>query len=224
MNVKDKGMRSSLNEKVRIIFEIANNHQGSMSHFKNILSDIAKATESYIDHFEFLVKFQFRDIPTFIDTSIDPNSNKHISRFKDTILTYQEWEEIIKLVKDNKFRTIVTPFDEVSVQKALDLGIEEFKIASCSCTEWTLLKEVVDTGKYITISTGGRNLQEVDKIYSYLAHKTPHKFTIMHCCGIYPAPVESLNLSSISHFVKRYPLAKIGYSGHEDPRDHSVSS
>tara|TARA_B100000401_G_C52723186_1_gene679685 strand:+ start:47 stop:1066 length:1020 start_codon:yes stop_codon:yes gene_type:complete len=46
----------------------------------------------------------------------------------------------------------------------------------------------------------------------------------MHCCGIYPANHNDLNLSSISKFISRYPLAKIGYSGHEPPSDHLTSS
>tara|TARA_B100001989_G_C24550515_1_gene474205 strand:- start:2136 stop:3665 length:1530 start_codon:yes stop_codon:yes gene_type:complete len=209
---------------MRIIFEIANNHQGKISHFNKILNDIEKSTEPYKEKFEFCIKFQFRDIPTFIDSTVDPNSNKHITRFKETTLKKNEWEDIIKSVKEKGFKTIVTPFDEASVQKAIDLKIDEFKIASCSSTEWTLLKKVVDSGKYVTISTGGRNIEEIDDIYSYLAHLIPNKFTIMHCCGIYPAPPQNLNLNSITKFIKRYPLASIGYSGHEDPKDHSISS
>ena len=51
----------------------------------------------------------------------------------------------------------------------------------------------------------------------------PNKFSIMHCCSIYPAQIEDLNLTTITKFRKRYPLASIGYSGHEDPNDHSIS-
>lgn len=210
--------------KIRIIFEIANNHQGSLTHFKNILEDIYNSTILYKDSFEFFVKFQFRDIPNFIDQTIDPSSNKHISRFKETTLTSQEWEIIFQLVREKGFKIMVTPFDEISVKKALASNVDELKIASCSSTEWSLLQAVVTTNKYITISTGGRNLREIDDIYSYLAHIIPGKFTIMHCCGIYPAPIDNLNLETISKFKKRYPLASIGYSGHEDPNDHSISS
>ena len=71
---------------MRIIFEIANNHQGKVSHFNKILYDIKNSVEPYKHQFEFCIKFQFRDIPTYIDSAIDPISNKHISRFKETIL------------------------------------------------------------------------------------------------------------------------------------------
>lgn len=217
-------MHENLEKKIRIIFEIANNHQGNVNHFKKILDDIYISTRNFLDDFDFLIKFQFRDIPTFVDQSIDPNTNKHISRFNDTVLSIDEWKEIINLVKQKKFKTLVTPFDEVSVAKALSLGIQEFKIASCSCTEWSLLREVVNTGMPVTISTAGRNLKEIDEIYSYFAHLIPNNFTLMHCCGIYPAPNKSLNLNTLSNFKERYPLAKIGYSGHEDPNNHLVSS
>ena len=92
---------------------------------------------------------------------------------------------------------MVTPFDEISVNTALALNVDELKIASCSSTEWSLLQAVVMTNKYVTISTGGRNLREIDDIYSYLAHIIPKNSIIMHCCGIYPAPIDNLNLESI---------------------------
>ena len=105
-----KAMINSLVSKVRIIFEIANNHQGSLNHFENILKDISKSVKNYHDNFEFLIKFQFRDIPTFIDQTIDPSTNKHISRFKDTQLSLDEWKIIFSLVKSSGFKLIITPF------------------------------------------------------------------------------------------------------------------
>ena len=77
--------------------------------------------------------------------------------------------------------------------------------------------------KPLTISTAGRNLNEIDNIYSYLSRRMPNKFTIMHCCGIYPAPLKNLNLRFIPKMIKRYPLSSIGYSGHEDPKNHISS-
>ena len=68
------------------------------------------------------------------------------------------------------------------------------------------------------------NLNEIDNIYSYLARRIPNKFTIMHCCGIYPAPNKKLNLNFIPKMIKRYPSCSIGYSGHENPNDHAISS
>ena len=45
-------------------FEIANNHMGDVSHGKELLSEISKITKNYA--YDFLVKFQFRDLETFI--------------------------------------------------------------------------------------------------------------------------------------------------------------
>ena len=42
---------------MRIIFEIANNHQGKIDHFKKILNDIKKATKPYNQQFEFCIKY-----------------------------------------------------------------------------------------------------------------------------------------------------------------------
>ena len=52
--------------KLKIIFEIANNHQGSINHFNKILDDLYQATLTYKDKFDFLIKFQFRNLPILL--------------------------------------------------------------------------------------------------------------------------------------------------------------
>ena len=98
----------SNNNKLRVIFEIANNHQGSQKHFESILNDILKAIDGYHELIEFAVKFQFRDLPTFIDETVNEKSNKHIKRFKETTLSDKEWQNIINLVKTNNFYYNIT--------------------------------------------------------------------------------------------------------------------
>ena len=45
-------------------FEIANNHMGDIEHGKALLSELKKVCLPY--DYEFIVKFQFRDLDTFI--------------------------------------------------------------------------------------------------------------------------------------------------------------
>ena len=50
--------------KYLITFEIANNHMGDIEHGKKLLDNLADICSDY--DFEFIVKYQFRDLNTFI--------------------------------------------------------------------------------------------------------------------------------------------------------------
>lgn len=71
------------------------------------------------------------------------------------------------------------------------------------------------------ISTGGKTLSDIDKIYNYFSHRDT-QFAFMHCIAEYPAPMERLQLDFIERMKRRYPDVTIGYSGHEDPDDNTI--
>lgn len=79
----------------------------------------------------------------------------------------------------------------------------------------------MQTNKPVIISTGGKNLSDIDKLYNFFSHKGC-KFAFLHCVAEYPAPFEQLQLDFIDRLNKRYPEVTIGYSGHEDPSDNTV--
>ena len=207
-----------------IIFELANNHQGALTYAFKIVEGLAECKKPYDLLFEFAVKFQFRNIETFIDTEADPCVNKHIARFRSNQLTELQFAELAEGVRANGFAVITTPFDEESVDQARRLQINTLKIASCSAQEWSLIKKASIAAQHLIVSTGGLSLDQIDALYSYLRHESLDGFTILHCVGIYPAPLHSLNLATIRRFTQRYPKARIGYSGHEKPADHHVST
>jgi sialic acid synthase SpsE/mannose-6-phosphate isomerase-like protein (cupin superfamily) len=207
-----------------IIFELANNHQGSPNHALEIIEGLAECKKSYQSFFDFAVKFQFRNIETFIDPEADPCANKHIARFRSTQITEPQFAELAESARARGFLVITTPFDEESVDQAIRLQITTLKIASCSALEWLLIKKASLAAQHLIVSTAGLNLDQIDALYSYLRHECRAGFTILHCIGIYPAPLGSLNLATIRRFCQRYPKARIGYSGHEGPADHHISA
>ena len=207
-----------------IVFELANNHQGSLAHALPIVDGLARLKRPHQEAFDFALKFQFRNLETFIDPEADPSTNKHIERFRSTQLGEREWIELIDAVRDNGFLTVTTPFDEESIDHAVRLGINTLKIASPSAQDWPLVQRAAAVADHLIISTAGLRLDEIDALYSFLRHESRSGFTILHCVGLYPAPLEDLNLSTIRRFVQRYPKARIGYSGHEPPAAHRVST
>lgn len=197
------------------IFEMANNHQGSVEHGKVIIDAMAEITKKRKTNAA--VKFQFRDLDTFVHPDFrDRKDVKHISRFLSTRLSVKQFGELVMHTKKKDLLAIATPFDEASVQTCVDLKIDIIKVASCSVTDWPLLEAVAAAKKPVIVSTGGTMLSDIDKVVSFFTHKGA-TFALLHCVGVYPTPPQLLHLGIISRLIRRYPGIPIGYSGHEGP-------
>lgn len=202
------------------IFEMANSHQGSVEHGIKIIKAMGRIARKY--NIRAAVKLQYRNLDTFIHPEyVKRNDVKHIPRFLGTRLEFEDFRELVDAIHDEDMIAMSTPFDEDSVDWCLDHGIDIIKVASCSALDWPLLTKVAFAKKPVIISTGGKKLSDIDKIYNFFTHKGA-EFALLHCIAEYPAPKESLQLDFIERMQKRYPGVTIGYSGHEDPSDNIV--
>ena len=200
------------------VLDLANNHQGSLSHAKNITNQYSKIIKK--QKIKATIKFQFRNIDTLIHPEYKKfEDNKHISRFKSTKLSINQYQELIKLIKANKLYTCCTPFDEVSVDLVKELDFDIVKIASCSAKDWPLIEKVSLLNKPIIFSTGGLTLDEIDDLVSFFEHKGCD-FGIMHCVSLYPTKHNDFNFQFIERLCNRYPNYIIGWSTHEDPDNY----
>lgn len=202
------------------IFEMANNHQGSVSHGLSIIREMGMLVREF--GVRGSIKFQFRDL----DSIIHPNYQKfensgYLPRFINTKLSDEEFLRMADEARGQGLIVMTTPFDEPSVDKIIKLGIDVIKIGSPSNQDWPLLEKVADTGKPVIISTGGLTIRDIDKIVSFFQKRGVH-FALMHCVSIYPAPNEKLHLNQIEIMRSRYPGVAVGFSTHEDPSNTSV--
>ena len=202
-----------------LIFEIANNHQGDVKHGLRIIDEIAKIKTSY-PHVDMAIKLQYRHLKTFIHKNA-PNS-KYVQRFLDTELDPKEMHTLVKAIQKAGLISVVTPFDVPSVELCEQHGIEILKIASCSANDWPLLQAVIDTKKSVIASTGGCRFKEIDKLVSFFEHRDNKELILMHCVGIYPTPLDQINLSFMQKMQRRYNQ-HVGYSGHEDPDEIAIT-
>lgn len=202
------------------IFEMANNHQGDVQHGIKIVKEMAKIAKKY--GIKAAVKLQYRDLETFIHPDQIKNKEaKHIGRFLSTKLSSDQFLRIIDTIKEEELITLVTPFDEKSVDLIEEHEVEIIKIASCSADDWPLITRIVKANKPVIASTGGIDLNQIDNLVSYLSHRL-NDLAILHCVGIYPSPNCNLNLNFILKLIERYPGITIGYSGHEEPNNTDV--
>lgn len=199
------------------IFEMANNHQGSLEHGVRIIQEVGKIARKH--NIKAAVKLQYRNLENFVHRDFkDRTDIKHIPRFMSTRLNYNDFCILVDEIRKAGMIPMSTPFDEDGVDWCANQGLDIIKIASCSAMDWPLLEKAAETGKKLIISTGGKSIDDIDKIYNFCIHRNC-EFALMHCIAEYPVPEEHIQLDFIDRMKKRYPGIAIGYSGHENPND-----
>jgi sialic acid synthase SpsE/quercetin dioxygenase-like cupin family protein len=197
------------------IFEMANNHMGSVDYGLEIIREFHEVSKKF--NFNFGFKLQYRDLDTFIHPDFKGRKDiKYIKRFTETRLTEDEFKLLKDEIKKFNFIPICTPFDEKSVDLIEKHNFDIIKIGSSSFTDWPLLERIAKTEKPIISSTAGASLDEIDAVVSFFEHRKKN-FCLMHCVGEYPTRKENLELNQIDFLRKRYPDIPIGYSTHEEP-------
>lgn len=204
-------------EKPLFVFDLANNHCGSVEHGLNIIRGVKKAVEGFEDDFRFAIKFQYRDLSTFIHPDFKGRQDiKYVKRFSETALSKEQFKIMLDEIRKLGLIAICTPFDENSVDLIEEHGFDYIKIGSCSLTDWPLLERIVKTDMPIIASTAGASIEEIDHVVSFFQNRKKN-FVIMHCVGEYPTVRNNLNINQISLLKKRYENVTIGFSTHEEP-------
>ncbi len=197
------------------VFEMANNHMGSVDHGLDMIQAFGDVAGRF--PFRFALKFQFRHFETFIHPDYQSRSDlKYVKRFSATKLTKEQFQRLKDAADARNFIAMCTPFDELSVDLAEQMGFDILKIASCSFTDWPLLERIARTDKPLIASTAGATIKNIDKVVSFFRHRGK-QFAIMHCVGEYPTTVDHLQLNQIDLLKQRYQDVPVGFSTHEEP-------
>ena len=206
-------------EKPLFVFEMANNHQGNVAHGLAIIRELKKVTQKYEPDFDFAVKFQYRDLDTFIHPDYKQRDDiKNVKRFQETRLTQEEFLTLKKEVEAQGMYTMCTAFDEESVKRVAEQEYDIIKIASCSFTDWPLLEAIAMTGLPVIASAAGSSLTDIDKVMSFFSHRNIST-ALMHCIAEYPTESDRFQMNQITLYQQRYPGVHIGFSTHENPED-----
>jgi N-acetylneuraminate synthase len=203
------------------VFEIANNHQGDVEHGRRIISEMGQIAARH--SIQAAVKLQYRDLDTFIHPDYLGRSDvKHIPRFLGTRLSPGDFRRLITATRHAGLLSMVTPFDEPSVELALEHEVDILKVASCSALDWPLLERIAAAGKPVVCSTGGKSIHEIDKVVSFFEHRYVSDLALLHCVALYPTPDPQVQMSFMQKMQQRFRHLPVGYSGHEAPGDLDV--
>ena len=199
------------------VFDLANNHQGSVEHALDIIKKVGTFVRKH--QVRGVFKFQFRQLDSFVHPAHQSGSeNKHIPRFLSTRLSLADYRVLLEAVRSEGMLAMCTAFDEESVDVIKEMKFDLIKIASCSAQDWPLLESVASSNLPVIFSTGGLQLKHIDDLVSFFDHRGSD-FAIMHCVSIYPTPPEDCHLNQIDNLLGRYRNKVIGWSTHEQPSE-----
>ncbi len=205
-------MRASVFDNL-FVLEMANNHWGDVNRGLKIIADYAKVVR--YNNVRAAMKFQFRDVDSFIHKDFRNRTDiRYIKKTLDTQLTWADYQQMVTAVRNSSMISMATPFDETSVEKCVEFGIQIIKIASSDIKDWFLIEKIATTKKPVIISTGGSSLRDLDDIVSFF-DKRNIPLAINHCVSIYPAEDHELEINQIDFLRARYPENVIGFSTHE---------
>jgi sialic acid synthase SpsE/mannose-6-phosphate isomerase-like protein (cupin superfamily) len=205
-----------------IVLDIANNHNGSLKHGKQIIDEIVSVTSEF--SFTFCLKFQFRDLPNFIHSDFRERTDVgYINRFLSTRLHWEEFAELKSYAEEHGLLTACTPFDEYSVGQIKTQRYNFLKIASASFTDWPLIEAVSSWDGPIIASTAGANISDLDRVVTYFTNRKKD-FALMHCVAAYPTEDEDLQLNRLAAIKSRFYTVPVGYSTHESPDNTMAAS
>ena len=191
--------------KVMIIAEIGNNHEGSYTLAEEM---IGLASESGAD----AVKFQ-TIIPEKLVSIKQTERINQLKRFK---LSYEQFTKLSKFASKQGVIFLSTPFD-IDSAVFLDNLVPVFKIASGDNDFYPLIQTIARTGKPIIMSTGLMNFEEIEKTALFIkniwkVNNIEQELALLHCVSSYPTPREDANLSAIN--VLKQVADIVGYSDH----------
>ncbi|ALC46565.1 Sas [Drosophila busckii] len=202
--------------KVYIIAEIGQNHQGSVETAKQMIL-AAKNAGCHC------VKFQKSDLQAKFTRSA--LNRRYISEHawgstygehKEYLeFSEQQYKELQDYSKEIQIDFTASAMDERSLDFLAALNVPFIKIGSGDANNFPLLMKAATLGIPLVISTGMQSLETVDRIVQIMEEAGHKQYALLHCVSSYPTEAKDCNLRLIPFLKKRYANVTIGYSGHE---------
>ena len=199
-----------------VIAEIGHNHQGSLKTAKELFQAAAEcgvgAAKLQKRDNRSLYTREMYDKPYDNENSFGATYGEHREFLEFGAHEYRELQAYAAELKVDFFSTA---FDIASADFLATLDVPAYKIASGDLKSLPLLRHVARFGRPMVVSTGGAQLEDVQRAYDAIMPINP-QLAILQCTAGYPAAFEELDLRVISTYRERFPGAVIGFSSHDN--------
>jgi sialic acid synthase SpsE len=191
-------------ERVLVVAEIGNNHEGSLERARSLVEEAADAGAD-------AVKFQTFRTEHFVHSS-DRERYERLERFR---LPYDAFAELAELAHSRGLLFVSTALDLESA-RFLAQTADAIKIASGDNDFFPLLEVAARGVTPLVVSTGLAELDQLDRTVAFAedARGSRGGLALLHCVSGYPTPDEDVNLLAIGLLAERYPTWTIGFSDH----------
>ena len=199
-----------------VIAEIGHNHQGSLDKARELFRKASLAGAH-------AVKLQKRDNRTLYTRAAYDKPYDNENSFGATYGEHREflefgmreYRELQSYATELGLDFFSTAFDIASADFLHQLDVPVYKIASGDLKSTPLLKHVAGFGKPMIISTGGAEIDDVQRAYDTIMPINP-QLAILQCTAGYPAAFEELDLRVITTYRERFSDVVIGFSSHDN--------
>ena len=195
----------NINSHVYVIAEIGVNHEGNVEQCTKM---IKAAAEIGVD----AVKLQTIDAD--LNYVVGSDSYKV---FKGSELTREETANMFDLARENDLDIFTTVGDIGTAEWVEKLEPTCWKISSGLLTHIPMIRYLASLRRPLLISTGMANIDDIDLAIKTVKLMGNNDISLFQCTSLYPAPLDSLNLLTISWLKERYGY-DVGFS------DHSLGS
>jgi N,N'-diacetyllegionaminate synthase len=204
-----------LDQRVLVVAEAGNNHEGSFARADEMISRAAEAGADAI-------KFQ-TIVPEKLVAASESQRLAQLARFQ---LDYGQFAALAKTADRAGIIFLSTPFDRDSIT-ALEPLVPAYKVASGDNDCIPLLEQVARTGKPILLSTGMLDLQGVTRAKAAIEMIWRERgiapgLVLLHCIVAYPTPTSEANLGAIRALADLG--CEVGYSDHTVGAEAAVLS
>src|SRR5258708_14688373 len=122
------------------VLELANNHLGNKNRGLQIISTFGQVVR--FNNVRAAIKLQIRDVNSFIHKDfLGRHDIRYIKKTVDTQLSHEELGTLVDAIRKAGCISMATPFDETSVDRCCDLGVQILKIASSDINDWIRSEE-----------------------------------------------------------------------------------
>jgi len=190
-----------------IIAEIGCNHNGDLEEAKSLVRQAASANC-------WGVKFQFRNVSTFYQSSNEIGDEILSAEIARTDLAIKDLVSLADLARSLGMKSGMSFFrvEDYRVFGPACNSFDFFKVPSAECTNYELIKSLLETKKQVMVSTGGHSVTKIEDTLTKFIDKN---LIIFHCVPNYPTKLGAQNLLFINK-LKELGFKEVGYSSHDE--------
>lgn len=206
--------------KVKIVAEIGCNHNGNVELAKRLVDEAAKAGADAVKFQTFVAEELVSSYAPKADYQKKDNADEsQLDMIRKLELTREEYKEVKEYSENLGIEWFSTGFDMTSIDFLAGLDQQVWKIPSGEITNLPYLEKIRDihcSNKWIILSTGMSNLDEIRFAVSVLEKSENTKFTILHCNTEYPTKDTDMNLRAMEVLREEFPKWEVGLSDHSE--------